>query len=212
LIVPDKFKKQDRPGRTYLKRLLSERNQHPERVVQIDEVLLDAFQCRVAILILDMSGFSRLTDQCGIIHFLAMIHQMEQGARPAIAGNGGQVLKQEADNLFAIFDHPAQALEAALDIFRSFEAMNTVLPDERDIYGSIGIGYGDTLVIGDDDLFGSEVNHACKLGEDCATATEILLTPAAYLALPQDRYLCTPDTFAIGDRKLDCYRYQQRLP
>lgn len=209
--MTDKFKKQDRPGRAYLKRLLSERNQHPERIAHIDEALRDAFQCKVAILILDMSGFSRLTEQYGIIHFLAMIHQMEQGARPAVTGNGGHVLKQEADNLFAIFDHPAQALEAALDIFRAFEAMNTVLPDERDIYGCIGIGYGDTLVIGDDDLFGAEVNAACKLGEDCAAPTEILLTPAAYLALPQDRYLCTPDTFAMGSRKLDCYRYRQRL-
>jgi hypothetical protein len=39
-----------------------------------------------------------------------------------VTGNGGQVIKQEADNLFAIFAQPAHALEAALDIFRAFEA------------------------------------------------------------------------------------------
>ena len=210
--MSEKNQKQNHHGRAYLRRLLSERNQHPDSAPQIDAALRTAFERKVAMLILDMSGFSTLTERFGIIHFLSMIHQMEQGARPAVTSNGGQVIKQEADNLFAIFDHPAQALEAALDIFRSFDAMNTVLPDERDIYGCIGIGYGDTLVIGDDDLFGVEVNAACKLGEDCAGATEILLTPAAYLALPPDRYLCTPDAFVIGDRTIDCHRYQGRLP
>lgn len=82
----------------------------------------------VAILVLDMCGFSRITQSHGIIHFLAMIHQMEQAARPAIRGNGGEIIKQEADNLFAVFNSPGQALEAALDTLRALQAMNTVLP------------------------------------------------------------------------------------
>jgi class 3 adenylate cyclase len=200
-----------RPGPAYLKQLLSERNQYPERAAKIDDEIRRTFERKVAMLALDMCGFSRLTAQYGIIHFLAMIHQMEQGAGPAVTGNGGQVIKQEADNLFAIFDHPRQAFEAALDIFRAFEAMNAVVSEERDIYGSIGIGYGDTLVIGDEDLFGTEMNLACKLGEDLAAKSEILLTPAAYDALPAGRYGCTADSFLIGGLKLDCYRFEECL-
>ena len=45
---------------------------------------------QVAILVLDMCGFSRITQRHGIIHFLAMIHRMEQAARPAIVGNGAR--------------------------------------------------------------------------------------------------------------------------
>ena len=42
----------------------------------------------------------------------------------------------------------------------------------------VGIGYGRVLRIGDRDVFGQEVNAASKLGEDLATAGEILVTEA----------------------------------
>ncbi|HLG15147.1 MAG TPA: adenylate/guanylate cyclase domain-containing protein [Blastocatellia bacterium] len=199
------------PSRSYLLRLLSERNQFPDRVAHIDELIRKTFERRVAILALDMCGFSRLTAQHGIIHYLAMIHQMEDAARPAVTGNGGQVIKQEADNLFAIFDAPASALEAALDIFRAFEAINTVVPPERDIYGSIGIGYGETLVIGEEDLFGSEMNLASKLGEDLAEPNEILLTAAAYAALPGGFYRCEPADFSLSGIELRCRRFVEKI-
>jgi adenylate cyclase len=200
-----------RRGRTYLDRLLTERNQHPERAALIDEKVRKAFECRVAILALDMCGFSRLADRFGIIHFLAMIHQMQQAACPAVTSNGGRVVKQEADNLFAVFGDSVQALEGALDIFRAFEAMNAVLPEDRGIHGSIGIGYGNTLLIGGEDLFGTEMNGACKLGEDLAGKGEILLTPAAHDALPPKRYAFAQTAFRIGDFDIPCYRFEKCL-
>ena len=163
-------------GSALLRRLLGIRNQFPERIQEIDQQVRDAFERQVAILVLDMVGFSRLTVQHGIIHYLAMINQMEEAARPAVYGNGGEVIKQEADNLYADYEDPAHALESALDIFRAFDAVNNVVPPDRDIFGSIGIGYGRSLIIDDKDLFGSEVNFACKLGEDLAGKSEILLT------------------------------------
>jgi adenylate cyclase len=198
-------------GRALLRRLLSIRNQFPERTQEIDQQVRDAFARQVAILVLDMVGFSRLTVQHGIIHYLAMIHQMEEAARPAVIGNGGRVVKQEADNLYAIYEDPVHALESALDIFRAFNAVNNVVPPDRDIFGSVGIGYGPSLVIEGEDLFGSEVNFACKLGEDLAGKSEILLTQAAHAALPQDRYVCLPVTFEVSEMKLDCYRYERSL-
>jgi class 3 adenylate cyclase len=200
-----------RHGSTELRRLLSIRNQYPERADEIDDQLRNAFQRNVAILALDMVGFSRLTVEYGIIHYLAMIHQMEEAARPAVAGNGGVVIKQEADNLYVIFDDPVSALESALDIFRAFDAVNSVVPPDRDIFGSIGIGYGATLVIGEEDIFGSEVNFACKLGEDLAGKTEILLTQSAYEGLPPDRYVCSPAAFLISEMRIDCYRFERSL-
>ena len=195
-------------GRAFLDHLLSARNQHPERAAEIDERLRQVFERRVAILALDMAGFSRLTIQHGIIHYLAMIHQMQQAARPAVTGNHGKVVKFEADNLFAIFDDPVRALEGALDIFRAFDAINNVLPRQRSIYGSIGIGYGETIIIDNEDLFGSEMNVACKLGEDLAGHGEILLTQAAFNALPFGRYSCSPVRSFISEMEIDYYRYE----
>lgn len=197
--------------RAYLRRLLSQRNQLPHGVSEVDAAIEAAFVRDVAILVLDMCGFSRITARHGIIHFLAMIHQMEQAARPAIEGNGGEVIKQEADNLFAVFSSAEQALEAALDTLRALEAMNAVLPPERALAVSGGIGYGPTLVIAHEDLFGPEMNCACKLGEDIAGPGEILLTEAAYAALPAGRYACSDCEHEISGLPLPARRFHHCL-
>lgn len=194
-----------------LKEMLRERNEHPERKTQIDEEIKQTFEREVAILVLDMCGFSRTTMKFGIIHFLSMIAQMETLAHPAVAANGGLCIKQDADNLFVTFPTPAQAVEAALDILRAFRAADMLLPDDREIYGSIGIGYGSTLVIGDEDLFGNEMNLASKLGEDLADSMEILLTESAATALADSSYRLEPITFNISGLEFNSFKLQHRV-
>ena len=194
-------------GRKHLKALLAERNQNPAAVADIDRQIREAFEREVAILVLDLSGFSQRSHSHGIIHFLAMIQQMEVAATPAVVDNGGIVIKQEADNLFAVFETAHGALEAALDIFRAFEAVNSVVPEDRDLHGGFGIGYGKTLVIGTDDLFGEEMNLACKLGEDVAERGEILLTEAAFANLGTPGYPFDPVRFDISGMSISAYRY-----
>ena len=197
--------------KAYLRHLLAARNHSPDNAPGIDAAIEQAFVRHVAILVLDMCGFSRITQSHGIVHFLAMIHQMEQAARPAIVGNGGQVIKQEADNLFAVFASPGQALEAALDTFRLLAAINAALPPERSLDVSAGIGYGPTLVISNEDLFGPEMNGACKLGEDIASTNEILLTHAAQAGLPCGQYVCVPTEHHISGISLQAHRFERCL-
>ncbi len=165
--------------RLVLNRLLQERNEYPERKAEIDQEISAAFEREYAILVLDLSGFSRLTIRHGVIHFLAMIHRMTTIATPLVTLHEGKVVKQEADNLYAIFADVPAAIAAAIDILKAFAAVNTGLPEEHDLHAGIGIGYGKTLIVGEDDLYGSEMNLACKLGEDLARRDEILLTTAA---------------------------------
>ncbi|MBD0327476.1 MAG: adenylate/guanylate cyclase domain-containing protein [Pyrinomonadaceae bacterium] len=160
--------------------LLQERNEYPERAAQIDARIREAFSETHAIMVMDMSGFSRLTIAHGIMHFLAMIHRMQQVVAPAVKEYGGEIIKWEADNVFAIFAEVEKAVEAAFDIMKRFSAANTMLPDEMDMYAKFGIGYGETLIIERQDLYGAEVNLASKLGEDLAQRDEILLTEAAF--------------------------------
>jgi class 3 adenylate cyclase len=190
--------------------MLTERNQHPDRADEIDAEIRALFERKVAVLALDMCGFTQLSAKRGILFYLAMIRQMEECARPAVEGNRGRLVKLEADNLFAVFESPADAVEAALDVLRAFVAVNSVVPDDRDLHGSIGIGYGEMLVIGDHDLFGIEMNHACKLGEDLAGKMEILLTPPAREAIPDGLYRFTPISLAVGGRELTCHRLEGR--
>lgn len=170
--------------REELSRLLQERNEYPDRVAQIDAEIHENFGVVRAILVMDMSGFSRMTIKHGIIHFLAMIHRMNQIVTLTIGEHGGEIIKFEADNVFAVFETVESAVEAAVNSMKGFAAANTMLPSEMDMHGKFGIGYGETLIVAGEDLFGSEVNLASKLGEDLAGRGEILLTEAAFAQLP----------------------------
>jgi adenylate cyclase len=170
-------------SRQALGRLLNDMISFPERRAQIAQNIEDTFgQCK-AVLTLDMSGFSRTTQQHGIISFLLMIHQMQLICRPCVEQCGGTVIKTDADNLFCLFDTVADAVKASREIITRLNAVNTVLPADRQLYVAFGIGYGKILNIGDEDIFGDEMNLACKLGEDIAERGEILLTPAAQAEL-----------------------------
>ena len=162
-----------------LGRLLDARNEHPESLPEIDAEIWRRFGHTAAVLVLDMCGFSRLTMRYGITHFLGMIRRLVTIVRPLITEAGGRVVKTEADNVFAIFDDVPQALAAARSIQRNLDAANTFLPEDWDLHAGIGIGYGPLLMIGEHDLFGSEMNVASKLGEDVAERGQILLSVAA---------------------------------
>jgi adenylate cyclase len=168
-----------------LTRLLQERNEHPERIAEIDQKIRETFAETHAIMVLDMSGFSRLTIKYGIIHFLAMIHRMNAIVSPVVEEYSGRVVKLDADDVFAVFPDVDKALNASVDILKRMDAVNTGLPEELDLYASMGIGYGEVLNL-EDDMFGEQMNLASKLGEDLAERGEILLTEAAYKQL-QDK-------------------------
>jgi adenylate cyclase len=170
-------------SRESLGQLLNDMIGFPERRAEIAQRIEDTFgQCK-AVLTLDMSGFSRTTQQHGIISFLLMIHQMQLICGPCVEQCGGTVIKTDADNLFCLFDTVADAVKASREIITRLNAVNTVLPADRQLYVAFGIGYGKILNIGDEDIFGDEMNLACKLGEDIAERGEILLTPSAQAEL-----------------------------
>ncbi|RAK64407.1 adenylate/guanylate cyclase domain-containing protein [Phenylobacterium kunshanense] len=166
-------------SRARLDELLSRIIDHPEQRVQISEEIERDFTQRRAVMVLDMSGFSRTTQVHGIVSFLLMIHQMRFLAVPTIEACGGTMVKAEADNLYCLFERVEQAVAASREIMRQLATVNVLLPATRRLYASIGIGFGDLLVLGAHDLFGDEVNLASKLGEDVAQGGMILLTEAA---------------------------------
>jgi len=138
-----------------------------------------AFTQRRAVMVLDMSGFSRVTQAYGIVAFLVMIMKMRGLSEPIIEAHNGDLVKAEGDNLFCLFPEVDDALGAALEIMAGLEQLNLTQPEDRQLYAAIGIGYGDVLVLEHADMFGDEVNKASKLGEDIARAGEILLTASA---------------------------------
>lgn len=166
-------------SRENLERLLTEIIRYPDRRAEIIGTIEETFGQKRTVMVLDMSGFSRTTQRLGIVSFLLMIHQMRLICRPCVEDRNGIVIKAEADNLYCLFETVADAVAACREMSDRLDAANQVLPAEQHLYAAFGIGYGTILNIADEDIFGDEMNIACKLGEDIARPREILLTAAA---------------------------------
>ena len=153
---------------------------------KIEETLWKGFGAEFAVFVLDMSGFSMLTRKYGIVHYLSMVRRMQLTTEPIVKSYGGQMLKYEADNCFAVFPEPLSAVNAAIAMQHAFRAANLLTSDDLDIHISCGIDYGKLLIIGYEDCFGDPVNRASKMGEDVAAAGEILITKEAMQMIPAD--------------------------
>jgi adenylate cyclase len=183
---------------TALRQLLQLRLEHPEQAAAIDAQIQTTFGVTRAVMVLDSSGFSQLTQRSGIIAALAAIHQMQTIVVPVVTSHNGSIVKLEADNVYAVFPDVASATRAAQAIMQQLNSIDRPV--------SIGIGYGNLLMIGsetdeyevgDRDLYGNEMNLASKLGEDIAQKAEILLTEAAYRQL-SDRPIARLENQQVG--------------
>lgn len=153
-----------------------------ERRWEIEQEIWSIYGQEYAVLVLDMSGFSLLTQRHGIIFYLSMVRRMQQVVAPLTARHGGRIVKFEADNAFAVFKTVQSAVETAKEIHAFFAAENH--PEK--IRVSIGIDYGKVLMVDDIDVFGNPVNRASKLGEDIAEAGETLITSEAFALIPEN--------------------------
>jgi class 3 adenylate cyclase len=151
---------------------------------QIETTLWENYGQEQTVFVLDMSGFSRLTRKYGIIHYLSMVRRMQLTSEPIVKSFEGYMIKFEADNCFAIFPTPLQAVNAAIAMQHAFDAANILTADDLDIRIACGIDYGKILIVGSDDCFGDAVNRASKLGEDVAEAGDILVTQEAMQMIP----------------------------
>jgi adenylate cyclase len=182
----DRGKRALSASRAELETMLDELLERPYEREQIERRIEQTFTEEKAVLVLDMSGFSRMTQIRGIVPYLLMIHQMRLLSLPVVDEHGGRLVKAEADNLFCVFDSVGDALAASREIIDRLTTANVVLPKELALYASLGIGYGSILAIGDDDIWGDQVNQASRLGEDLADSGEVLLTAEAFKTLEDE--------------------------
>lgn len=150
-----------------------------EERARIEAEIWRRFGVEKAILALDMSQFSLSVRRSGILPYLAMIRRMQVLTAPLVAMNRGSVIKYEADNMFASFDEPADAVRAAVAINQ------IIVRGEERFTVAVGIDFGRLLVINGSDCWGDTMNVACKLGEDIAAPGEVLLTESAAARLPR---------------------------
>ena len=146
---------------------------------KIKQQIWDRFGTEGATFISDMANFSSTSRSLGICHFLKMIHRAREIVGPIIEANNGTLIKCEADNCYAYFEDVTNAVSASFDINAELFALNQKRDIDEHIFLSVGIDYGDLLLVDDVDYYGDPVNTASKLGEDLAIKGETLVTERA---------------------------------
>ncbi len=154
--------------------------------LEVEKKLWEEYGSEETILIVDMSGFTRLSDSHGVVHYLSMVRRMQLTSEPIVKSYGGRIVKFEADNAFAAFDSPANAIRATIALNLALDSANLLTPDELDIYISAGIDQGKCLFPHANDYFGTPVNRASKLGEDIGNPGQILVTGNAMALVPDN--------------------------
>ncbi len=150
-----------------------------EKAEAIREGIVSKFGVEGTVFISDMASFSSTSRKRGVCHFLKLIHRARRVIAPIVAANNGKLLKCEADNCYAFFETPDEAIQASFDINAALFKSNHAFELDEHIFLSVGIDYGRVLLIGDLDFFGDPVNTASKLGEDLAIHAETLVTKRA---------------------------------
>ena len=167
---------QNSEGRLYdliAQRLLPDTNK-----IEIDQRIWDLFGEEWCVMMTDLAGFSRQVAEYGIIHFLQTIYESERLLLPVIEQHEGFLLKTDGDSLLVIFRKPQKALQCALVMQQVLIPYNEAKLEQERVHLCIGLGFGKILRVGNTEVFGAEVNAACKLGEDLAKQGETLVTGA----------------------------------
>lgn len=163
--------------------LVEQRGRAGADVPAVDHAIWKRFGQRRAVMFTDLAGFSRQVEQFGILHFLHVIHEQRKLLFPILSAHGGTLLKEEGDSLLAVFTDMPASFACAVEMQRATMRHNVGRPPEEHVLLCLGLGFGDVLLVGNEDVWGREVNVASKLGEDTARAGEILLSGAAVAAL-----------------------------
>lgn len=139
-----------------------------------------------AILVLDMTDFTTAAISAGDLNSLLRILDAQKVCIPVLESRNAEQIHCFADDVFALFPGPDEALDAAIEIQQRISRFNaSSLASDNPTEVCIGIGFGEVLRIGPDQAQGAEMNKASKLGEDIARARDILITEQAYSALQQ---------------------------
>jgi class 3 adenylate cyclase len=185
--------------------------EEPDERKKIETALWENYGQEQAIFVLDMSGFSRLTRKYGIIHYLSMVRRMQLTTGPIVKSFDGYMIKYDADNCFALFPAPLNAINAAIAMQHAFDAANILTADDLDIRIGCGIDFGRILVIGNEDCFGDAVNRASKLGEDVAEAGDILVTQEAMQLVPTEAGIKSREiSISISGIEIPAYTVEYR--
>jgi len=123
----------------------------------------------------DMSGFTRLTKQYGILHFLRLVWKARSIVLPALQQHGGWKVKYEGDNIIAAFPTVNAAIACIRGVAQQISEYNSVREKDFQVRIGFGVDVGEVHCLGHD-IVGRAFDCSFKLAEDIAEVGEVLET------------------------------------
>lgn len=172
---------------------------------ELDAAIEELCVRELTVMMCDSSGFTRRTHDYGILQFLAVMTEVYDLVGPTVKKNGGTIISQGADNLLAVFDGPVEAVDAAVAMMRLVAKRNVGKSDRDQFQLCMGLHRGKVLRL-KDGIFGDKVNVASKIGEDLASAEEILVTAEVESRLPDRIKRDYARTVTLGGKSFALHR------
>src|SRR5450631_539125 len=148
------------PAKTILGRQDPARSFEPEAVPSTERL-----ERRItAILAADVVGYSRLTSADEEGTHTRLKEHLHALVYPKVGEHRGRVVKNTGDGMLAEFHSVVDAVRCAVQVQRSMDERNALIPQERRMEFRIGINVGDIISDGGD-IFGDGVNIAVRLQE-----------------------------------------------
>lgn len=143
-----------------------------------------------AILFTDMCGSVAQVHDLGDVAHMQLLKEHDNIVRGELPGHEGREVKHTGDGIMASFASITSCVNFAIAVQRRLDARNGDAPIRLGV--SIGIGAGEPITDGNDDLFGAAVQMAARL---CAAAgpNEIMVSSAVW-------ELCAGKKFGFEDR------------
>lgn len=148
------------------------------------------------LVVTDMSGFTRITREEGILHFMMLIKQMQAICVPIFERFGGKLVKVEADDLFIVF--PGQrselAVRAVLCCMKACHDFSLDKSKNSQIVLAAGVIAGPMYLLSGLDVFGGVVPLGFRIGEDEAPNGTLYVHESVKdrLDIMGDEGLCVP--------------------
>jgi class 3 adenylate cyclase len=129
----------------------------------------------LVIMTTDMSGFTRLTKQYGILHFLRLVLKARSIVLPALQKHGGWKVKYEGDNIIAAFPTVNAAIACIRGVVQQISEYNSVREKDFQVRMGFGVDVGEVHCLGHD-IVGKAFDCSFRLAEDIAEVGEVLVT------------------------------------
>ncbi|MBI4351314.1 MAG: adenylate/guanylate cyclase domain-containing protein [Elusimicrobia bacterium] len=157
----------------------------------------------------DSAGFSRKTQEHGIIEFMDNMVKCHIALEKIVARHGGVTLSNKADNLLLIFGGPVKAVACSIELHRWLKKRNKGLPERKQYNICVGVHHGGLLRF-TDDAYGPAVNVAFKLGEDIAGKDDLLVTGQVNELIKKKFRTDYSKHVTLGGAPFDVYKVKYR--